>query len=226
MTHLELRERIARRGALEVFPGARVNLGIGLPTLIPAYLSSCDGVWIHSENGFLGMGEACDAGGEDPDLIDAGGRYVKLVPGASFFDSALSFAIVRGGRLDLCFLGAFQVDLSGNLANWRIPGRLVPGVGGAIELAQKVPRVIVTTLHAERSGAPKLVEACTLPLTARACVALVITELAVLEPTGKSFRVLELAPGVDLGEVEERTGAPLEAGEVRPWRVAPPGEAA
>lgn len=215
----EARERIARRAALEAFPGARINLGIGLPTGIPAHLPEDGSVWIHSENGFLGMGRAAAPGEEDPDLIDAGGRHVTLRTGASFFDSATSFALVRSGRIDVCFLGAFQVDVRGDLANWRIPGRAAPGVGGAMELAQRVRRVVVTTLHTDRSGGAKLVRECSLPRTARGTVARIVTELAVLEPTGGAFRVLELAPGVSRDDVREATDAPLELDDVRPWRT-------
>lgn len=215
----EARETIARRAAREVFAGARINLGIGLPTQIPAHLPAGLPVWIHSENGFLGMGPAAAPGEEDPDLIDAGGRHVTLVPGASFFDSALSFALVRSGRIDTCFLGAFQVDVRGDLANWRIPGRAAPGIGGAMELAQRVRRVVVTTLHRDRTGAPKLVESCSLPRTARGTVALIVTELAVLEPARSAFRVLELAPGVSADELREATDAPVLMDELRPWSV-------
>lgn len=216
----DARERIARRAALEAFPGSRINLGIGLPTRIPAYLPSDGSVWIHSENGFLGMGPAARDGEEDPDLIDAGGRHVTLRPGGSYFDSALSFALVRSGRIDVCFLGAFEVDVRGDLANWRIPGRAAPGVGGGMELAQRVPRVIVTTRHVDRTGGPKLVRSCTLPRTARGTVTRVVTDLAVLEPTGDAFRVLETAPGVSEDALREATGAPLLLDDVRPWRTA------
>lgn len=219
MSRAEARERIARRAALEAFPGARINLGIGLPTLIPRFLPRDWPVWVHSENGFLGMGPEAEAGHEDPDLIDAGGRYVTLRSGGAFFDSTLSFALVRGGRLDLCFLGAFEVDARGDLANWRIPGRATPGVGGAMELAQRVRRVVVTTLHTDRRGGAKLVARCSLPRTARACVACIVTDLAVLEPAGEAFRVLELAPGVTLDEVREATAAPLDAERMGPWRT-------
>lgn len=216
----DARDTIARRAALEVFAGARINLGIGLPTRIPAHLPADLPVWIHSENGFLGMGPAAAPGEEDPDLIDAGGRHVTIVPGASFFDSAVSFALVRSGRIDTCFLGAFQVDGRGDLANWRIPGRAAPGIGGAMELAQRVRRVVVTTLHRDRSGASKLVESCSLPRTARGTVARIVTELAVLEPTGRAFRVVELAPGVGEDEVRAATDAPVLMDGVRPWTTA------
>lgn len=203
------KRRIAARAALEVFPGARVNVGIGIATLVPSYIPAEVGAFIHSENGFLGMGQEAAAGERDWDLIDAGGRYVTLSDGGSYFDSAASFALIRGGRLDLSFLGAFEVDVQGNLASWRVPGHTTPGIGGAMELAQKVRRVIVTSRHTA-GGAPKLKLRCELPLTARGAVKLVVTELAVLEPIGEAFRVLELAPGVSPAEVEEQTAAPLD----------------
>lgn len=212
------KEWIAARAALELFPGARVNLGIGLPTLIPRFVPPDMKVWFHSENGFLGMGPEVPPGREDPDLIDAGGRYVSVERGGAFFDSAASFALVRGGRLDACFLGAFEVDTGGNLANWRVPGRTTPGIGGAMELAQRVPQVVVTSLHTSRAGAPKLVGRCTLPLTAREKVALIITERAVLKPMGAHFKVLELAPGVSEDDLKADTAAPLRF-SLRPWRT-------
>ncbi len=211
------RERIAARAALELAPGELVNLGIGLPTELARHLPADGSVRVHAENGIVGMGSASAPGEEHPDRIDAGGRYVTLAPGAAYLDSVTSFALMRGGRVGACVLGAFQVDVRGDLANWRVPGRAAPGVGGAMELAQKVPRVIVTTLHTDRSGAPKLVERCTLPLTARGTVTRIVTELAVLEPAVDRFRLLELAPGVSEDEVRAATGAPLEAGEVGAW---------
>ena len=151
----DARVLIAKRAALEVFPGARVNVGIGMATLIPQFTPPEVDAWFHSENGFLGMGPEANGLERDGDLIDAGGRYVSLREGASFFDSATSFALVRGGHLDLSFLGAFEVDVEGNLANWRVPGRTTPGIGGAIELAQKVARVVVTCKHVA-GGSAKL----------------------------------------------------------------------
>lgn len=216
------RERVAERAAREIFPGARVNLGIGLPTLIPRFLPPGIGASFHSENGFLGMGPEAAAGARDPDLIDAGGRYVTLDPGGAFFDSATSFALVRTGRLDLSFLGAFEVDVHGNLANWRVPGRITPGIGGSMELAQRVPRLVVASLHTSGAGAPKLVERCTLPLTTAGRVARVVTELAVLEPAAPAFRVLELAPGVTEEELRSATAAPLDLSAVAPWGASAP----
>jgi len=211
------RERIARRAALEVAPGEIVNLGIGLPTEVARFLPRDGSVLVHAENGIVGMGPASEPGSEDPDVIDAGGRYVTTVPGAAYLDSVTSFALVRSGRVAVAVLGAFEVDVRGDLANWRVPGRAAPGVGGAMELAQKVPRIVVTTLHRERSGDPKLVERCRLPRTARGCVTTIVTELAVLEPAGERFRVRELAPDVTLAQVREATGADLEADDLRPW---------
>lgn len=213
------RARIAARAALEIEAGEVVNLGIGLPSEVGAYLPRDGSVRVHAENGILGMGPAAEAGSEDPDLIDAGGRYVQVQPGAAFLDSVTSFALVRGGRLGACILGAFEVDVRGDLANWRVPGRAAPGVGGAMELAQKVPRVIITTLHTDREGAPKLVERCTYPRTARGTVTRIVTERAVLAPAGDRFRLLELAPGVTAQEVRAATGASLDESDLRPWRM-------
>ena len=213
----EARERIAARAAMEVRAGELVNLGIGLPTEVARHLPADGSVRIHAENGIVGMGPAAAPGQENPDLIDAGGRYVTVLPGAAYLDSVTSFALVRGGRVGVCVLGAFETDVRGDLANWRVPGRAAPGVGGAMELAQRVPRVIVTTLHTDRSGAPKLVGRCALPLTARGCVTRIVTELAVLEPAGDRFRLLELAPGTTLDEVRAATGAELDATGVRAW---------
>ena len=155
------------------------------------------------------MGEKRARGTEDRNLINAGGTYVSVTPGASFFDSALSFALVRGGRLDIAFLGALEVDQSGDLANWIIPGKFAPGIGGGMELAQKARRVIVTITHATRQGAPKIIEKCTLPLTAKACVDTIITELAVIRVTARGLEVAELAEGVTPDQVRAATGAPL-----------------
>jgi len=213
------RERIAARAALEIAPGGVVNLGIGLPTEVARFLPRDGSVLVHAENGIVGMGPEAAPGDEDPDLIDAGGRYVTVVPGAAYLDSVTSFALVRSGRVTVAVLGAFEVDARGDLANWRVPGRAAPGVGGGMELAQKVPRVVVTTLHRDRAGGPKAVRRCTLPLTARACVTTIVTELAVLEPAGDHFRLRELAPGVRLDEVRAATGADLDASDVRPWSI-------
>ena len=219
----EARERIAARAAMEVRAGELVSLGIGLPTEVARHLPTDGPPRVHAENGIVGMGPAAAPGHENPDLIDAGGRYVTVLPGAAYLDSVTSFALIRTGRVGVCVLGAFETDVRGDLANWRVPGRAAPGVGGAMELAQRVPRVIVTTLHTDRSGAPKLVRRCTLPLTARGRVTRIVTELAVLEPAGDRFRLLELAPGTTLDEVRAATGADLDAEGVRAWGAAAEG---
>lgn len=198
---------IASRAAREVSPGQIVNLGIGVPTLILNYLP--EGVLVHSENGILGMGPAASKEAADPLLIDAGGGYVTTMQGASFFDHALSFTLVRGGRLDFAFLGTLEVAGNGDLANWIIPGKYAPGIGGAMELAQKARKVVVTTTHTTRKGEPKILEACTLPLTAKACVSTIITELAVLDVIDGGLTLRELAQGVELDEVLAKTAAPV-----------------
>ncbi|MBZ0217128.1 MAG: succinyl-CoA--3-ketoacid-CoA transferase, partial [Fimbriimonadaceae bacterium] len=159
-------ERMLRRAALELRDGDTVNLGIGHPTKLPRYLDPSVTVCVHSENGVAGMGPRADPGEADRNLIDAGGNYITTLPGASYFDIAVSFGIIRGGNLDLTMLGAFEVASNGDLANWMIPGRFTPGIGGAVELAQKARRVIVLTNHVDKNGRPKLVAHCTLPLTA------------------------------------------------------------
>jgi 3-oxoacid CoA-transferase B subunit len=214
---MSYKEKIAARAAREVLPGQVINLGIGIPTLIPEYLSADTPVWIHSENGILGMGPRCQRGTEDRNLIDAGGTYVTLASGAAFFDSALSFALVRGGRLDVAFLGALEISQTGDLANWLIPGKYAPGIGGGMELAQKARRVIVTTTHTTHSGEPKIVQQCTLPLTAKGCVNTIITELAVIDVTSDGLKLRELAAETDVDTVELRTGARL---------IVPEGEVA
>jgi 3-oxoacid CoA-transferase B subunit len=206
---MSYKEKIAVRAAREVQPGQVINLGIGIPTMIPSYLPDGMGIWVHSENGILGMGLRCRRGTEDRNLIDAGGSYVTLIPGASFFDSALSFALVRGGRLDAAFLGALEISQTGDLANWIIPGKHAPGIGGGMELAQKARRVIVTTTHTTRNGRPKILEQCTLPLTAKGCVDLIITEQAVIEVTAGGLHLKEIASDVSVDQVIANTAAEL-----------------
>lgn len=203
------KEKIARRAAAELENGQVVNLGIGLPTQILEYLPDGLDIFVHSENGILGMGRRCPRGTEDPKLIDSGGDYVRFRPGASFFDSALSFALVRGGRLDVAVLGTLEVAENGDLANWIIPGKFAPGIGGGMELAQKARRVIVTTTHTTRSGRPKILPRCTLPVTAKACVSTIITELAVMDVTEQGLVLRELARETDLTEVVSKTEARL-----------------
>lgn len=206
---MSYKEKIAARAAREVQPGQVINLGIGIPTMIPDYLPDTNAVFIQSENGILGVGPRCRRGTEDRNLIDAGGSYVTLQPGAAFFDSAVSFSIIRGGRVDISFLGTLEVSAAGDLANWIIPGKMAPGIGGGMELAQKARRLIVTTAHTTRDGQPKILERCTLPLTARACVKTIITELAVIDVTPQGLRLRELARETSLKEVQRKTAAPL-----------------
>lgn len=186
-----------------------VNLGIGLPTGIAAYLEAGMNVCLHSENGIAGVGPAVAPERADRNLIDAGGAYVSTLPGASFFDSAVSFALVRGGRLDLALLGAMQVSASGDLANWIIPGKFTPGVGGGMELAQKSRRVVALMTHCDKAGRPKILRECTLPLTAPRCVDRVITDMAVIDIRGGTMLLREIADGVSVQEVVDATGAPL-----------------
>jgi 3-oxoacid CoA-transferase subunit B len=200
---------MAKRAAREIVPGSIVNLGIGLPTLVADYLPDDASVWFHSENGLLGMGPFPFAGEEDPQLINAGKQTVTVVPGGSFFDSAVSFAMIRGGHVDLAILGAMQIAMNGDLANWAIPGGKTMGIGGAMDLASGAKRILVLTRHATKSGEPKLLARCDYPLTATACVHRIITDLAVLDPVGEGFRLVELAPDVREEEVRARTGAPL-----------------
>lgn len=209
--------RIARRAAAELVSGQVVNLGIGLPTRILQHLPPGVDIFVHSENGILGMGPRCPRGAEDPSLIDSGGDYVQLRPGAAFFDSALSFALVRGGRLDVAILGTLEVSGQGDLANWVIPGRFAPGIGGGMELAQKARKVIVTTTHTTGKGRPKILKRCTLPVTARKCVTTIVTELAVLDVTGQGLVLRELAREADLADMLSRT----EADVIVPTRDIP-----
>lgn len=197
------------RAAREIAPGMVVNLGIGLPTKVVNFLAADFPVCLHTENGLSGIGPTLPPERADRNLIDAGGAYVSTVPGSAFFDSAVSFALVRSGRLDLTMLGAFEVSQAGDLANWKIPGKFSPGAGGGIELAQKARRVVVLTTHTDREGNPKLVEACTLPLTARGCVARVFTDLAVIDITPAGFALRELSRGVSATDVRAATGAPV-----------------
>ncbi len=204
------------RAAREIAPGMVVNLGIGLPTKVINHLSADFPVCLHTENGLAGIGPTLPPEMADRNLIDAGGTYVSTVPGSAFFDSATSFAMVRSGRLDLTMLGAFEVGANGDLANWKIPGKFSPGVGGGIELAQKARRVVVLTTHTDRAGNPKLKAACSLPLTAHRCVARVFTDMAVIDVGPQGFVLVELAQGVSLPEVIEATGAPLVTPQTPP----------
>jgi len=203
------KQEMAERAAREIQPGSIVNLGIGLPTLVADYLPDDGSVWFHSENGLLGMGPFPLEGDEDPQLINAGKQTVTVVPGGSCFDSATSFAMIRGGHVDLAVLGAMQVAMNGDLANWSIPGGKTMGIGGAMDLASGAKRLIVVTRHVTKDGAPKLLERCSYPLTATGCVHRVVTDLAVLDVVGDGFRLVELAPEVTEAQVIEATGAPV-----------------
>jgi 3-oxoacid CoA-transferase subunit B len=202
------RDAIAKRAAAFATDGTAINLGIGIPTLIANHLGDRD-VLIHSENGLLGMGPFPVDGEEDPQVINAGKQTVTVLPGGSTFDSALSFAMIRGGHIDAAFLGAMEVAENGDLANWQVPGEKVTGMGGAMDLVSGARRVVVLMTHTDKSGKSKLVSRCSLPLTGLGCVDVVITELGVFSVRADGFHIDELAPGVTADEAKQKTAATL-----------------
>ena len=205
------KEQIAQRIARELQDGYYVNLGIGIPTLVANYIPDGIQVVLQSENGLLGMGPFPFEGEEDPDLINAGKQTVTTIPGSAFFDSAMSFGMIRAGKVDLTVLGAMEVSEKGDIANWKIPGKMVKGMGGAMDLVAAAKNIIVAMMHTNPKGESKLLPACTLPLTGVRCIKKVVSDLAVLEITDQGFKLVEKAPGVTVEEIKSKTAGKLIA---------------
>ncbi len=209
MAGMDKRIRVAQRVAQELKNGEVVNLGIGLPTLVANYLPQGIAIILHSENGFLGIGAEPECGKEDKDLVNAGGKSVSILPNGSCFDSAMSFAIIRGGHVDVTVLGALEVDEKGNLANWMVPGKKVTGMGGAMDLVTGAKKVIIAMEHVNKDGSPKIVKECTMPLTAKGEVDLIVTDMAVIAVQLDGLHLLEIGEGTTVEEVLSSTGARL-----------------